>query len=102
MKYQEWHKDCIELSEKGLSGRKIAKHLGMGKTQINDVLKAFREGTLELLEPEIKKPKILYFDLHFLLIKMINSITIPFKIPSVSLSNYSIVAVISYILRGGT
>lgn len=64
MNYQSWHQDCIKLSEQGLSGRKIAKKLGMSKTQTNDVLKAYREGTLELAEPEIKKPKVLYFDLE--------------------------------------
>lgn len=64
MNYQSWHKDCIELSKQNLSGRKIAKKLGMGKTQVNDVLKAYREGKLELSEPEIKKPKVLYFDLE--------------------------------------
>lgn len=64
MKYQSWHKDCIELSEKGLSGRKIAKQLGMGKTQVNDTLKAYREGTLELSEPEKKEVRYLYWDLE--------------------------------------
>lgn len=64
MKYQSWHKECIELSKQNLSGRKIAKKLGMGKTQVNDVLKVYREGKLELSEPEIKKPKVLYFDLE--------------------------------------
>ena len=64
MKYKQWHKECIELSKQNLSGRKIAKQLGMGKTQINDVLKAYREGSLETSEPEIKKPKVLYFDLE--------------------------------------
>ncbi|QGH73810.1 DNA polymerase II [Vibrio phage vB_VhaM_VH-8] len=64
MKYQEWHKSALELHEKGFSGRKIAKKLGMGKTQINDVLKAYREGRLELSEPESKKIKYLYFDLE--------------------------------------
>lgn len=64
MKYQSWHKDCISLSEKGLSGRKIAKQLGMGKTQVNDTLKAYREGSLETSEPEPKKLNILYWDLE--------------------------------------
>ena len=64
MKYQSWHKDCISLSEKGLSGRKIAKQLGMGKTQVNDVLKAYREGSLELSQPEPKKINVLYWDLE--------------------------------------
>ena len=64
MKYQSWHKDCISLSEKGLSGRKIAKQLDMGKTQVNDVLKAYREGSLELSQPEPKKINVLYWDLE--------------------------------------
>ena len=64
MKYQEWHKDCISLSEKGLSGRKIAKQLGMPKSTVNDMLKEYREGTLELLEPEPKKLNVLYWDLE--------------------------------------
>lgn len=64
MKYQSWHKDCIELREKGMSGRKIAKQLGMGKTQVNDMLKAYREGVLELSQPEPKKLNVLYFDLE--------------------------------------
>ena len=64
MKHQSWHKDCISLSEKGMSGRKIAKQLGMGKTQVNDMLKAYREGSLELSEPEPKKLNVLYWDLE--------------------------------------
>lgn len=64
MKYQEWHKDCISLSEKGLSGRKIAKQLGMPKSTVNDMLKEYREGTLELSEPEPKKLNVLYWDLE--------------------------------------
>lgn len=64
MKYQNWHKECIELSKKNLSGRKIAKKLGMGKTQCNDVIKAYREGTLELKEPTKKELVYCYFDLE--------------------------------------
>ena len=64
MNYKQWHKSALELHEKGYSGRKIAKQLGMGKTQVNDVLKAYREGTLQLQPPEKKKPKILYWDLE--------------------------------------
>lgn len=64
MKYQKWHKEALDLHSRGLSGRKIANSLGMGKTQVNDVLKAYREGSLELRELEKKKPKVLYFDLE--------------------------------------
>ena len=64
MNYKQWHKDCISLSEKGLSGRKIAKQLGMPKSTVNDMLKEYREGTLELLEPEKKEVRYLYWDLE--------------------------------------
>lgn len=64
MNFQQWHKNCIELSSQGLSGRKIAKKLGMGKTQVNDVLKAHREGLLQLEKPKEKKLNILYWDLE--------------------------------------
>lgn len=64
MNYQEWHQSAIELHQSGLSGRKIAKQLGKAKSSVNDMIKAYREGTLETSKPEIKKPKILYFDLE--------------------------------------
>lgn len=64
MKYQSWHQDCIKLHNEGLSGRKIAKNLGMAKSTVNDMLKEYRKGTLELSELEVKKPKILYWDLE--------------------------------------
>lgn len=64
MNYKQWHKDCISLSEKGMSGRKIAKQLGMGKTQVNGVLKAYREGTLQTNKPEKKELVYCYFDLE--------------------------------------
>lgn len=64
MKYQQWHEDCLKLSEQGLSGRKIAKKLGMGKTQINDVIKAHKEGVLQLSSPEKKEIVYCYLDLE--------------------------------------
>ena len=64
MNYKQWHKECIELSKQNLSGRKIAKKLGMGKTQVNDVLKAYREGTLQTTKPEKKELVYCYFDLE--------------------------------------
>ena len=64
MNYQLWHDSAIGLHKQGLSGRKIAKKLGMGKTQINDVLKAYREGTLQTNKPEKKELVYCYFDLE--------------------------------------
>ena len=64
MNYQDWHQTALSLHKSGLSGRKIARQIGKAKSSVNDVLKAYREGKLELKEPEIKKPKVLYFDLE--------------------------------------
>lgn len=64
MKYQTWHKGAIELHNKGLSGRKIANKLGMGKTQVNDVIKAYREGALEKELPSKKELVYCYWDLE--------------------------------------
>lgn len=64
MKFQEWHIFALELSSQGLSGRKIAKKIGKAKSSVNDMLKAYREGSLEMSEPEPKKLNILYFDLE--------------------------------------
>lgn len=64
MNYQDWHQEAIALHQDGMSGRKIAKKIGKAKSSVNDVLKAYREGTLELSQPETKKLNILYFDLE--------------------------------------
>ena len=64
MNYKQWHQEALELHQGGLSGRKIAKQLGMGKTQVNDMLKAYRNGTLEMSEPEKKEVRYLYWDLE--------------------------------------
>lgn len=64
MNYQDWHSVALELSSQGLSGRKIARQIGKAKSSVNDVLKAYREGTLQLSEPEAKKLNYLYFDLE--------------------------------------
>lgn len=42
-KPQPWHKEAIELSEQGYSGRQIAAEIGMGKSQVNDFLAYYRE-----------------------------------------------------------
>lgn len=64
MNYQDWHSVALELSSQGLSGRKIARQIGKAKSSVNDMLKAHKEGKLELSEPKIKKLKYLYFDLE--------------------------------------
>lgn len=64
MNYQQWHQDALSLHQSGLSGRKIAKKLGRGKSQINDMIKAYKEGTLQLKEPKKKELVYCYFDLE--------------------------------------
>lgn len=64
MNYQNWHSVALELSSQGLSGRKIAKQIGKAKSSVNDVLKAHREGLLELSKKEAKKLKYCYWDLE--------------------------------------
>ena len=64
MNYKDWHSVALELSSQGLSGRKIARQIGKAKSSVNDVIKAYREGTLELSEPKIEKLNYLYFDLE--------------------------------------
>ena len=51
-KPQPWHKEAIELSEQGYSGRQIAQEIGMGKTQTNDFLAYYRENKEEYLSQE--------------------------------------------------
>ena len=64
MNYKDWHQEAIALHQDRMSGRKIAKQLGKAKSSVNDMLKAYREGSLELSQPEVKKLNILYFDLE--------------------------------------
>ena len=64
MNYQDWHSVALELSSQGLSGRKIARQIGKAKSSVNDMLKAYREGSLELSQPEPKKLNVLYWDLE--------------------------------------
>jgi DNA polymerase III epsilon subunit-like protein len=68
LKYQTWHERALELSKAGFSGRNIAKVLKMGKSQVNDYLKAYRLGLVETAkvtdEPPKKRLNILYWDLE--------------------------------------
>lgn len=63
MNYQQWHSNALELYKQGLSGRKIAKQLGMAKSTINDFLKAYRENDI-LNQVEEKRLKYCYWDLE--------------------------------------
>lgn len=60
--YRDWHSKAVELHESGLSGRKIAKSLGMGKSQVNDFLAHYRDN-MEALKGK-KQLNYLYWDLE--------------------------------------
>ena len=63
MNYQIWHEEVLSLHKQGISGRKIAKELGMAKSTVNDFLKVYRdEGLSE--EGDDDCVKYLYFDLE--------------------------------------
>ena len=66
MKNKPWHKEALELTFKGWSGRKIAKHLGMSKSTINDYLKKYKENPEKLHEVVTKEnaPKVLSMDIE--------------------------------------
>lgn len=61
---KEWHHEVLTMYKKGLSGRKIAKHLGMAKSTINDFLKEYREEVLTKDKEDDNSVKYLYFDLE--------------------------------------
>ena len=63
MKHQVWHESVLELYKQNMSGRKIAKELGMPKSTVNDFLKAYRDAG-KLDKKEDKKLKYLYWDLE--------------------------------------
>lgn len=70
MKYKDWHSKALSLSDQGMSGRQIAEILNMGKTQVNDVLKYYREHDSlpeeisDFVKKEQEGAKILLFDLE--------------------------------------
>ena len=61
---REWHHEVLTLYKKGLSGRKIARKLGMPKSTVNDFLKDYREDALSKVKEEDNSVKYLYFDLE--------------------------------------
>lgn len=56
----ETKEKIIELKQQGLSSRKIAKQLGVGKSTCNDLWKKYTENNTQ----EVKKPRILLLDLE--------------------------------------
>lgn len=64
MNYQEWHKEALKLHKENISGRKIARKIGKAKSSVNDMIKAYKDGSLQLKEPEKKELIYCYFDLE--------------------------------------
>lgn len=60
--FKEWHNKAIELHQTGMSGRKVAKSLGMGKSQVNDFLSYYRDNK-ECFKGK-KSLNYLYWDLE--------------------------------------
>ena len=63
MKHQIWHESVLELYKQNMSGRKIARELGMPKSTVNDFLKSYRDAG-KLGKKENKGLKYLYWDLE--------------------------------------
>lgn len=61
---REWHHEVLTMYKKGLSGRKIARKLGMAKSTVNDFLKDYREEALSKVKEDDNSVKYLYFDLE--------------------------------------
>jgi uncharacterized protein YprB with RNaseH-like and TPR domain len=67
-----WHIEALKLRVLGWSSRKIGKHLGKGKSSVNDLFKRLDSGaysptqidTLGLDKVEVKGPKILFIDIE--------------------------------------
>lgn len=57
-----WINEAFKLKSQGLSGRKIAKMLGMSKSRVNEVLSKSQPSTP--VPFEMKGPKILFFDIE--------------------------------------
>lgn len=63
MKHQLWHESVLELYKQNMSGRKIAKELGMAKSTVNDFLKLHRDSE-KVKCKESNGLNYLYFDLE--------------------------------------
>ena len=69
---KEWHKEAIRLSQFGMSSRKIAKHLKVGKTSVNDLLAkldgsfyGWKETAHKAVSPlPAQGPRILIYDIE--------------------------------------
>lgn len=69
---KDWHLEAIRLSKAGLSSRKIAKHLKVGKTSVNDLLAkldgsfyGWKETARRSVAPlPHKGPRILIYDIE--------------------------------------
>jgi DNA polymerase III epsilon subunit-like protein len=58
---KDWHKEVVALSSQGLSGRKIAALLSKSKTQVNDVIKTYKQGNVSV---PAKGAKVLLLDIE--------------------------------------
>jgi len=63
MKEMPWHSKALELYNSGLSGRQIAKQLGISKTQVNSFLQGIRYSEISN-SSEKKGPKTLFIDIE--------------------------------------
>lgn len=61
---RDWHHEVLTMYKKGLSGRKIARKLGMPKSTVNDFLKDYREEAISKFKEDDTSVKYLYFDLE--------------------------------------
>lgn len=101
MNYKEWHESALELYEKGYSGRKIAKQLGKAKSSVNDMLKAYREGKLQLEKPKAKEPIIIFWDLEASLMSALTFGIWDTSIPASRITKHSHILSNSYAFNDG-
>ena len=101
MNYKDWHQEAIALHQDGMSGRKISKQIGKAKSSVNDVLKAYREGTLETSEPELKKPNIIFWDLEASLMSALTFGIWDTSIPASRITKHSHILSNSYAFNDG-
>lgn len=68
---KQWHIDAIEMNQAGMSSRKIARKLGVGKTSVNDLLTkldgsfyGWKEKAVKSLRERESGPRILIYDIE--------------------------------------